>query len=82
MDVRRSPYAFIAVSVIVIFLIPGSEARANLNDDVCPGLCFAGADPDCNTLCRNMGYPGGYCYKGVTCCCNPKSSKALNIPPP
>ncbi|CAN7101779.1 unnamed protein product [Brassica rapa subsp. narinosa] len=79
MDVRRYPYAFIAVSVIVMFLITG---RNGSKSKLGFGLCFAGADPECNTLCRNMGYPGGYCYKGVTCCCNPKSSKALNILPP
>ncbi|KAF8105610.1 hypothetical protein N665_0157s0178 [Sinapis alba] len=78
MDVRRSQYAFIAVSVIVMFLI--IEARTRLNDE-CPGVCHAGIVPDCDTLCASLGFPGGFC-KGLTCCCNPKSPKILNIPPP
>ncbi|CAF2118506.1 hypothetical protein IGI04_008925 [Brassica rapa subsp. trilocularis] len=80
MDVWRSPYAFIAVSVIVMFLIIGSEARSGLNDE-CPGVCHSGIVPDCDTLCISLGFTGGFC-KGLTCCCNPKSPKILNIPPP
>ncbi|CAH8299449.1 unnamed protein product [Eruca vesicaria subsp. sativa] len=80
MDVRRSPYAFIAVSVIVMFFIIGSEARLGLNDE-CPGVCHADIVPDCDTLCISVGFSGGFC-KGLTCCCNPKSSTPLKIPPP
>lgn len=41
--------------------------------DICPGVCHAGIEPDCDTLCTSLGFSGGYC-QGLTCCCNPKSS--------
>ncbi|KAF3591418.1 hypothetical protein DY000_02025671 [Brassica cretica] len=51
-----------------------SEARAEIYDPKCPGVCSPVAVPDCKTLCANLGFPGSYC-KGLTCCCKPKSSK-------
>ncbi|ESQ32397.1 hypothetical protein EUTSA_v10005212mg [Eutrema salsugineum] len=79
MDSRRFPYAFIAVSIIIMLLITGSEARSEIYDPKCPGICSPGIVPDCNKLCVGLGFPaGGYCKK-LTCCCKPKSSKPPNI---
>lgn len=58
-----------------IFTEAGSEVV-----DTCPGVCHPGIVPDCDTLCVSLGFTGGYCA-GLTCCCNPKSSKSLNFPP-
>ncbi|KAG7572164.1 hypothetical protein ISN44_As09g005520 [Arabidopsis suecica] len=78
MDVRRSPFIFIAVSIIAMFLITG--VRSQPIRDICPGVCHAGIEPDCDTLCTSLGFTGGYC-QGLTCCCNPKSSKSSITPP-
>ncbi|KAG7641995.1 hypothetical protein ISN44_As02g019670 [Arabidopsis suecica] len=75
MDVRRSSYIFIALSIIAMFLITGVKPEVR---DICPGVCHAGIEPDCDTLCISMGFTGGYC-QGLTCCCNPKSSKSSII---
>ncbi|CAF2035935.1 unnamed protein product [Brassica napus] len=70
MGIQRSTYNFIVVSIIVLFLITGSEARARINaGSVCPGVCQPGVEPVCSTLCGNLGFPQGYC-EGLTCCCN------------
>ncbi|KAL0889935.1 hypothetical protein Bca101_013918 [Brassica carinata] len=74
MDSRRSPYVILAVSIIVILFITGLEARPEIYDPKCPGVCSPVAVPDCKTLCAGLGFPGSYC-KGLTCCCKPKSSK-------
>lgn len=60
-------------------IFTGSEARSeNYGDPMCPGICSPGIEPDCNTLCIELGFAGGYC-KGYTCFCKPKSSKPSNI---
>ncbi|ESQ30533.1 hypothetical protein EUTSA_v10012357mg [Eutrema salsugineum] len=80
MDIRRYPYAFLtAFIVIVMFLV--TEARSEIYNSVCPGVCSPGIVPDCNTLCTGLGFPGSYC-KGLTCCCKPKSSKLYTVSPP
>ncbi|CAN6911501.1 hypothetical protein Bca4012_078982 [Brassica carinata] len=73
MDSRRIRYAIIVVSIIVIFLITGSEERSEIYDPKCPGVCSPGIVPDCKTLCTGLGFHAGYC-KGLTCCCKPKFS--------
>ncbi|CAH2044692.1 unnamed protein product [Thlaspi arvense] len=55
MDIQRSSYTFIAVFVIVMFLAIGSEARAEIYDPKCPGVCSPGIVPDCKTLCGSLG---------------------------
>ncbi|CAN8265606.1 unnamed protein product [Cochlearia groenlandica] len=75
--ISQRSYAFIALCIIVMFLVTGSEARSEIYDPKCPGICSPGIEPDCTTLCISMGFPGGFC-KGLTCCCKPKSSKPLN----
>ncbi|XP_019085788.1 PREDICTED: putative defensin-like protein 80 [Camelina sativa] len=74
----RSPYLFIAVSIIAM-LITG--VRPDPITDFCPGICSVAAEPDCDTLCISLGYPGGYCRALRRCCCNPKSSKSSIVPP-
>ncbi|KAF8105609.1 hypothetical protein N665_0157s0177 [Sinapis alba] len=76
MDSRTSQYAIIVVSIIVMFLTTGSEARSEIYDPKCPGICSPGIVPDCNTLCTGLGFPAGYC-KGLTCCCKHKNLQPL-----
>ncbi|KAF8107251.1 hypothetical protein N665_0124s0045 [Sinapis alba] len=78
MGIQRSTYDVIVVTIIVMFLITGSEARSGINSgSVCPGVCQPGVEPVCSTLCGNLGFPQGYC-QGLTCCCNQLPSPPLN----
>ncbi|EOA32439.1 hypothetical protein CARUB_v10015714mg [Capsella rubella] len=53
------------IVLVLILLISGSEARAEIYDPMCPGL----------------GFPGGYCKKGNTCCCKKKKTFGpLHVP--
>ncbi|KAL0718016.1 hypothetical protein Bca4012_067338 [Brassica carinata] len=80
MGIQRSTYNVILVSIIVMFLITGSEARSGINGgSVCPGVCQPGVEPVCSTLCGNLGFPQGYC-EGLTCCCNQFPSPPFIIP--
>ncbi|XP_019096511.1 PREDICTED: defensin-like protein 78 [Camelina sativa] len=67
------------ISLVLILLISGSEARPEIYDRMCPGVCGSFVKPDCNGLCHQLGFPaGGYCKPNNTCCCKKKTSAPVD----
>ncbi|KAL0700099.1 hypothetical protein Bca4012_056221 [Brassica carinata] len=79
MDCKRSLHAFIAVSIIVVFLISGHHVDANGNScKYSAGPCT----PKCNFYCIGYGaiIHGGHCEGNKCCCVKAASDLQRSIP--